>query len=112
MTRKRKTTPPDVESESALGEEDPGAALEEMSMSDAAEANPAPQGRPTQDAPLESPLPRSPTLEREEPKPPASEADIAPEDDAPSGDAGATPQRRGKVKRPGAPGSGGGQKRA
>jgi hypothetical protein len=105
MTTKRKSPPTDLSSESALGEEDPGAALE-MSMSE-----PAPQGRPTPDTPLESPLPRTPTLEREEPPKPAREEDIAPEDDAPSGEGGEKGKGRPKLKKPGARGSGGARKR-
>ncbi len=111
MTSKRKSTPQDIASESALGEEDPGAALEEL-MSDSPASKPAPQGRPTADAPLESPMPRSPILDRDEPPQIAREEDIAPEDDAPPRADADKGKARAKLRKPGARGSGGGRKRA
>jgi hypothetical protein len=99
MTNKRTPAPADDASESAAGEEDPGAALD-MSMSEPDPSKPAPEGKPSADTPLESPMPRSPILDREEPAQIANEEDIAPENDAPSKHDASKPKAGGKVKKP------------
>jgi hypothetical protein len=99
MTHKRTPAPADNASESAAGEEDPGAALE-MSMSEPDPSKPSPEGKPSADTPLESPMPRSPILDREEPPQIAHEEDIAPEDDRPSSQDPSRPKAGGKLKKP------------
>jgi hypothetical protein len=64
--------------ESEVGEEDPGAALEMMMAEPDESTSPSPDARP-EDKPLQSPMPRSPGLENEEPEF-TNERDIPTED--------------------------------